>query len=106
MSLHRYFSAAGSFLSHHGRGSLLLASALLVAGGFWLWQQPPWPQATWRVFDADSGCALSPDGKTFIGLSALVVRTQNGNSSERPVGPVRLWDTATGEERLRILGTE
>src|SRR5262249_36567018 len=86
--------AIAAFVRRYGTGLLVLLLALVAAGCFWLWTQPPRPRRTWHVgysFSYD----FPPDGR-------VLVWPYRDDLPGEGIDVVQLWDTATGEERLRI----
>jgi WD40 repeat protein len=80
---------------------LLLLVGVTVATTYWLRPAKVSP----RVALADSagfltvGLGFSPDGQTFAGISCYL--DENGGGCWG--GPVRLWNVATGQERVTLL---
>jgi WD40 repeat protein len=92
--------ASWTFLRRHRTQCLLLGLVLFIAvGEIWSWCMPPQPRTVLQSAKSDDVCILSPDSRIFLGLSQK-------RGLDSPVGPVRLWDAATGEERPQILSAD
>jgi WD40 repeat protein len=94
----------GLFAVRYWRAWLVLVLALTAAGGYWSWREWPRPRTAWEIPDFSWQTKLADDGSLFLGLTHKQVPLGAGTRGWRDVGPVRIWDTATGEERLRLLG--
>jgi dipeptidyl aminopeptidase/acylaminoacyl peptidase len=75
---------------------VLLALAVVAAWVWWVWG-PLAPVRSWGVSsDVARPVGFSRDGTTAITVSGL----------QQSAGPVRLWDVATGRERLKVLDAD
>jgi WD40 repeat protein len=87
-------------------GVAAVAAYLSGVGLLVWWLLFPTPRKTWTLPDSSSCLLLSRDGRTLV--------TVTGKEGEKPYdwltvcpsGPVRLWDVATGRERLRVLSPD